>query len=184
MDGTHQLEAWRDLYVMLGTSSAALLGLLYVVTSLHLEEIANDAVYRGRARSNSLYLLITLVEAGLILTPLPLMVLGIAVVAVNLAGLWINIINFTRFFATPQESRRGGMRMYRAIFFLTSFTLATVGGACLIVDRVWGLYLVTFAYFTLLVVVSLNGWSIMLGIGQAEGKAARDREREGRKQKE
>ncbi len=184
MEPAPHLEAWHDLYVMLGTSSAALLGLLYVVTSLHLEEIANDEVYRGRARSNSLYLLITLVEAGLILTPLPLMILGAAIVVINLAGLWINILNFRRFFVTPQQSRRGGMRMYRAISFLTSFTLASAGGICLIVGRVWGLYLVTLAYFILVVAVSLNGWSIMLGVGQAEGRSGRDRERKARKQRE
>ena len=36
METVHQLEGWRDLYVMLGTSAAALIGLLFVATSLHL----------------------------------------------------------------------------------------------------------------------------------------------------
>ena len=44
-----QVEMWRDLYVMIGTSSAALIGLLYIVTSLHLNEIVNNVVYRTRA---------------------------------------------------------------------------------------------------------------------------------------
>src|SRR5262249_9922252 len=42
-------EAWHELYVMLGTSSAALIGLLFVATSLHLREIANQDIYRLRA---------------------------------------------------------------------------------------------------------------------------------------
>jgi hypothetical protein len=60
-------ELWRDAYVMLGTAAAALIGLLFVVTSLHLDEIANNPVYRIRARNNRFYLLTLLVEATLIL---------------------------------------------------------------------------------------------------------------------
>ena len=69
MEAAYQPELWRDLYVMLGTSSGALIGLLFVVTSLHLEEIVNNTAYRIRARSNSIFLIITLVEAALILRP-------------------------------------------------------------------------------------------------------------------
>jgi len=37
MENVYQPELWRDAYVMLGTAAAALIGLLFVVTSLHLE---------------------------------------------------------------------------------------------------------------------------------------------------
>jgi hypothetical protein len=33
------IAAWRDLYVMLGTSSAALIGLLFIATPMHLGEV-------------------------------------------------------------------------------------------------------------------------------------------------
>ena len=46
----HLPESWRDLYLMLGTSSAALVGLLFVATSLHLAEIANEDIYRLRSQ--------------------------------------------------------------------------------------------------------------------------------------
>ena len=42
MENAYQPELWRDLYVMLGTSSAALVGLLFIVTSFHLDEIVNN----------------------------------------------------------------------------------------------------------------------------------------------
>jgi hypothetical protein len=45
MEQTHSPELWRDLYVMLGTSSAGLLGLLFVATSFHLD--ANVEVHRA-----------------------------------------------------------------------------------------------------------------------------------------
>jgi hypothetical protein len=55
MGKAYQPELWRDLYVMLGTSSAALIGLLFIVTSLHLNEIANNPVLRRRANHRTIY---------------------------------------------------------------------------------------------------------------------------------
>jgi hypothetical protein len=169
MEMTHQLEPWRDLYVMLGTSSAALLGLLYVVTSLHLDEIVNNGVYRNRARSNSLYLIITLVEAALVLTPQPMAMLGGELVAVNLFGAAVNFRNLYRFLRNLDVSRRGGMALHRAFTFLLGFLLGVAGGIALLMALLWGIYLVTASYIVLLVSVALNAWSIMLGVGQAEG---------------
>ena len=82
MENAYQPELWRDLYVMLGTSAAALIGLLFVVTSLHLDEIMNNQVYRTRSRNTTLHLLALLVESVLILAkPQP--------VAVLCAGCWL-----------------------------------------------------------------------------------------------
>ena len=69
MESAYKPELWRDLYVMLGTSSAALFGLLLVVTSLHLDEVMNNQFYRARARNNSYYLIGLLIEAVLISDP-------------------------------------------------------------------------------------------------------------------
>jgi len=87
MENAHQLEQWRDLYVMLGTSSAALIGLLFVVMSLHLDGIMKNPVFYNRAHNITHHLLTTLVEAALILTPQPMTVLGAELVALNLFGL-------------------------------------------------------------------------------------------------
>jgi hypothetical protein len=35
MEYAYQAELWRDMFVVLGTSSAALIGLLFIATSLH-----------------------------------------------------------------------------------------------------------------------------------------------------
>ena len=71
MEHSYQMEQWHDLYVMLGTSSAALIGLLFVATSLRLDGIVSNRVYRIRALYNSIYLIMTLVHAALVLTPQP-----------------------------------------------------------------------------------------------------------------
>ncbi len=54
--------SWRDLHVMLAKSSTALIGLLFVATSLHLADIANEEVFRLRAEFTTLFLVSTLLE--------------------------------------------------------------------------------------------------------------------------
>jgi hypothetical protein len=87
MGNPYQPELWRDLYVMLGKSSAALIGLLFIVTSFHLTAIKNNPLFRFRARNNTLHLLSMFVQAMLILTPQSAVVLGAELVAINLFGL-------------------------------------------------------------------------------------------------
>jgi len=81
------IDAWHDLYVMLGTSSAALIGLLFIATSMHLGEVVSNPGFRVRSYNQTLYLLTLLVEAVLILVPQPV----------------------------RNDRHRGGMKMSRAI---------------------------------------------------------------------
>lgn len=174
MEHAYQPESWRDLYVMLGTSSAALLGLLYVVTSLHLDEIVNNPVYRMRARNNAIYLIITLVEAALILTPQPMLALGVELTAINLLSLWLPLRNVYRYFYRDKEaSSRAGWTVYRAIVFVCGFLLGIAGGIFLINSSIWGIFFMTASYLAFLVCVALNAWSIMLGVGESEKTARR-----------
>ena len=74
---------------MLGTSSAALIGLLFIATSIHLSEVVSNPGFRIRSYNQTLYLLTLLVEAVLTLVPQPVPFLGAELMALNLAGLWI-----------------------------------------------------------------------------------------------
>jgi hypothetical protein len=169
MENAYQPELWRDLYVMLGTSSAALIGLLFVVTSLHLNEVVNKPVFRTRAYNQTLYLLILVVEAVLILLPQPAAILGAELVAINCLGLWLPLNNIYNFFYKNKEiSRSGGWSISRAMRYILAFLFGLAGGAALIGHTNWGMYLVTASYVTLLITVVLNAWAIMLGVGQME----------------
>jgi hypothetical protein len=168
MEHAFQSELWRELYVMLGTSAAALIGLLFIVTSLHLEEIANNPVFRVRAYNQTLYLLILLVEAVLILVPQPTPILGAELVAINIFGLWHPLRNTYNFFYKNKIGGRGGWVISRAIRYFVAFLLGIAGGVEIIELSNWGIYLVTASYVTLLVTVVLNAWLIMMGVGEAE----------------
>jgi hypothetical protein len=165
MQHAYQPELWRDIFLMLGTSSASLIGLLFIVYSLHLDEIRNQPVFRIRAHNRTLYLLVMLVEAVLVLLPQPMVVCGAELVAVNLFGLWFPLKHAYCFIRTNNEISHGdsGWAIYRAIRYIVAFLLGVAGGAALIGQTTWGIYLVTASSVSLLVLVVLNAHSIMVG---------------------
>jgi hypothetical protein len=169
------IEPWRELYVMLGTSSAALLGLFYVAASLHLDELTRNTIYRTRAYTNTLYLIITIVESVCVLMPQPPLALGTELIAVNLVGITINLTNTLRFTVYAERRRRGGFSFKRVATFQSSFVLGIAAGACLMKGLGLGLYVATAGYVLLFVGVALNAWAIMLGVGEAD--AAKDAEK-------
>ena len=170
MQRSFQPELWRDIYLMLGTSSASLIGLLFIVYSLHLDEIRNEPVFRIRAHNRTLYLLVMLIEAVLILLPQPMVVCGAELVAVNLFGLWFPLKHAFCFLRSSNKISHGrsGWAISRAIRYIVAFLLGITGGAALIGQMNWGIYLVTASSVSLLVLVVLNAYSIMVGGDQME----------------
>jgi hypothetical protein len=170
MESAHQPELWQNLYVVLGSSSAALIGLLFIATSLHLDEIISNPILRTRAYHNMGYLLIAFVNAVLILIPQSMLMLGTELAAVNLFGMGIHLRIANEFLRNQKDYARGGGRFGRWIIFFVGFLLGLVGsGAVLIGHLYWGIYLVTASCLVLLVMTVLNAWSIMVGVvGQLE----------------
>jgi hypothetical protein len=163
------IDAWHDLYVMLGTSSAALIGLLFIATSIHLGEVVSNPGFRVRSYNQTLYLLTLLVEAILILVPQPVPFLGAELMVLNLVGLWFTIsTTYTFFYKHRDDRHRGGMKMSRAIPLSVAYLLGLAGGIALIQRSHWGMYIVTVSYTTLLVTVVLGAWSTMIGMEQRE----------------
>lgn len=172
MEQAFQPELWRDLYVMLGTSSAALIGLLFIATSLHLNEIVNIPGFHTRAYNQTIYLMLLLLEAVLILMPLSSRALGAWLIAVNLFGLSFPTRNTYKFFYKNREmAGSAGWAFSRAVRYFVSFLLGIAGGICVIGQSNWGLYIVTASYFLLLASVILNAWAIMLGVGRTKSKS-------------
>jgi len=169
MANGYQLELWRDVFVMLGTAAAALIGLLFVATSLHLDEIVKNQIYRIRARNNMFYLWIMLVEATLVLIPQPMATLGVELMVIVLFLLLLHLRNLYMFrYKDKDMGNRGGFQTYTAFRFITSDLLGLVGGAFLVVLSNWGMYLITASYVIFIGSVIYSAWLIMLGVGQAE----------------
>lgn len=170
MESTHPPELWQNLYVVLGSSSAALIGLLFIATSLHLDEIISNPILRRRAYHNMGYLLIVFVDAVLILIPQSMLLLGTELAAVNLFGMGIHLNIAKTFVRHQKDYARGGGRFGRWIIFFVGFLLGLIGSREILIGHLyWGIYLVTASCLVLLVMTVLNAWSIMVGVvGQLE----------------
>jgi hypothetical protein len=160
--------SWHELYLMLGTSSAALIGLLFVATSLHLAEIANEEIYRLRAQYTTLILLSTLLLGIAVLVPQPMRILGLELFVINAWGLSFPLTLLAKAVNIP-GARRGGFSIRRAAFFIAGYLVGIVGAGALVVGSAWGMYAVTVSYTSSLIASIWNGWMIMQGIGRGEG---------------
>jgi hypothetical protein len=172
MDSTYQPEAWHDLYITLGGSSAALIGLLFVAASLHIREIVNNPMFKIRVQYSTLILIGTLIQAAAILTPQPARILGVELLVLNLWGVWFPV-SLTYTAMMKPAAKRGGYSIYRGAFFISGFVLGVAGSIAMIAGAGWGLYLVTVCYVSSLIATVWNAWVMMLGIGQGERKIAR-----------
>jgi modulator of FtsH protease len=72
-------QAWRDFFTVAGTAGAALLGLVLVAISLHVEKVEGHPLLRNRARGS-------LQTLGLIL------VLSLAALVPQITALWFGVV--------------------------------------------------------------------------------------------
>jgi len=163
---------WHDLYLMLGTSSAALIGLLFVASTLHVREIVRFEMFKVRVQNTMLVMVGTLLQATAILMPQPLAVLAVELLILNLWGSWFPLSLLYRA-SKMTATARGGFSFYRGAFFSSGYLLGVAGAVALIAGDTWGLYLITVCYLNCLVAGIWNAWMMMLGIGRDETKRTR-----------
>ena len=87
MDGLNP-QAWRDFFMVAGTAAAALLGLVLVAISLHVEKVEGHPLLRNRARSSLQTLGLILVLSLVALMPgITAFWFGVLTLVVDAAGL-------------------------------------------------------------------------------------------------
>jgi hypothetical protein len=162
MGNVYQLELWSNLYFMLGSSAAGLVGLLFIVTSLHIDKIKKNPVLRRRANHRTIYLFLLLIEAVLVLMPQPMQALGVELIVINLFGMRFPLSNVYKFcFISRDSGKRDDWAIMRAVRYILAFLGGVAGGVVLIRQSLWGMYILTASYVALLILVALNAWSIM-----------------------
>jgi hypothetical protein len=150
-------EAWKDFYVMLGGSTAALTGLLFVAFSLHLAEIARTPHFRVRAFGNTFELVGQVVNSALVLTPQPVMWLGIELTLFNTFLFFLIQVRFHLTWARAHAR----IELLRSSLGAVGGLLAVLGGASLIVHFGGGLYVCALATLIIIWVVMWNAFSMM-----------------------
>jgi hypothetical protein len=92
MDAAYDPAAWRDFGVALVSASAALLGLVFVVVSIHLRAVVDDPVLRRRAEIMLGLLATTFAASAALVIPgqsreaLGIELMPIALVYISLSG--------------------------------------------------------------------------------------------------
>jgi len=171
MDTVQLLAHWRDVFMMIGTCAGALVGLLFIVMSLHLDKIsalpdANMRITMQGARYNILHLLTVVVETAALLAPQPVAALAVELVAINLFGLRLPFARYMGQNVTISE--RGGFPGVLLGTIIAAYLAGAAGGALLFSHPAWGLYAVAASLLTKVVRSVLTAWMLMFAIRREE----------------
>ena len=175
MESAYKPELWHDVFVVIGTSAGTLVGLLFIVISLHIAKInerSDDdmrAIVDG-ARHNTIHLLIVLVEALLALAPLPAAMIGWGLVALNVFGMRGPLL-FTLKYAGKRISisPRGSFPTGLIVTIAAAYLVGIAGGVAVLEHLGWSLYLVAASCVTKIVRAVLTAWMLMFGLVQTTG---------------
>ena len=167
MEATSILARWHELYFLLASTAGVLVGLLFIVMSLHLDKIkdlsdANIRFALDASRNNTYHLLTAFLEASLVLTPQPLALLGLEVFALSLYGLRLPLgITYTYWKKDIAFGARNRFPTGTIATVASSYLFGMVGGLALIRHLEWGLYFLTGSLLMLLVRSVLNAWRLL-----------------------
>jgi hypothetical protein len=174
MEPAYQPGQWHDLFEMIGASAGALVGLLFVVITLHFGRITERADDNMRitmqgARYNMFHLLTVLVEAAIVLAPQPPAFAGAELIAVNLFGLRLPIVIIYRYFGKNITiGSNGGFPTLLLATIIFAYLLGAAGGAMMFHHSQWAIYMVAVSCLIKLVRSVMTAWMLMFGVTQAK----------------
>jgi hypothetical protein len=158
------LPAWHDFGVALVSATAALLGLVFVVVSLHLKAVVNDSVLRRRAEITLGLFATALVASAVLLIPgQSRQALGIELMPIALV--YIGFSTLTTIAATRSQRGVSRDRLARFFFGELSAGLIFVGGLGLVIHALGGAYLAAAGIILGVLCSMLATWSLFVGLG-------------------
>lgn len=164
MDAAYDPAGWHDFGVGLVGASAALLGLVFVVVSLHLKAVVNDSVLRRRAEILLGLFATTLAASAALLIPgQGRQALGVELMSIAL--IYISLSTLATVSAT--QSERGVSRDRLARFFLGELSagLIFLGGLGLAIHALGGAYLAAAGIVLGVLSAMLAVWILFVGLG-------------------
>ena len=174
MDSTFKPELWHDLFIMLGTAAGSLVGLLFIVMSLHIDRISKRTDVNMRATIdgayyNTIHLLLVLAEAAVVLTPQPLSFIGAELIVINIFGLRGPVAFSYKYFGKHITiSHESDFPLGLILTIAAAYLLGIAGGAAAFNQLDWSLYLVAASCVVKIVRSVLTAWMLMFGALQAK----------------
>jgi modulator of FtsH protease len=181
LDFAYRPDDWRDFYVALAGVSGALLGLIFVAVSLHLETVSRHPVLRNRVRLNLLGLSLILVIAMACLIPLQ----GARPLAVEMAVLWLADIVFvlvSQWRLSKQIGRLSSAMIFRTSVSTTVSSLGIISAITLWIGAGGGLLWNAVASVITVMVVIANTWNVSFGPELKEALEAQSDAAKGRRE--
>ena len=172
MDAGYDPGAWHDFGVAFVSASAALLGLVFVVVSLHLRAVVDDPVLRRRAEI-VLGLLATMLaaSAALVIPGQSREALGLELMPIALVYVALSSLMTFRASHSPRASSATALLGSSSVSFSAGAVLA--GGLGLVVHALGGAYLVAAGIVLGVLSAMLANWTLFVGLGIEQ----RERER-------
>jgi small-conductance mechanosensitive channel len=154
-------DEWRDFFVMVGGSAAALTGLIFVALSVSVHAITKDASHRYRALDTIAGMAGVFVVCALVLMGgQDHRAVGIEWLVVAAGSLAVLIYGYT-------QARRGGskawLRSRRSILLGALYLAEMAGAALLIAGYLAGLYLAAVAMVAALAFMITAAWLLVVG---------------------
>jgi len=170
VNAAYDPAAWRDFGVGLVSASAVLLGLVFVVVSIHLRAVVDDPVLRRRAEIMLGLLATTLAASAALLIPgQSRQALGIELMPIALV--YICLSTLATLGATHSSRGVSRDRLVRFVLGELSAGLIFLGGLGLLVHALGGAYLVAAGIVLGVLSAMLAIWMLFLGLGFEQREA-------------
>jgi len=170
MDAAYDPAAWHDFGVALVSASAALLGLVFVVVSIHLRAVVDDPVLRRRAEIMLGLLATTFAaSAALVIPGQSREALGIELMPIALVYLGLSTLATFRATRSRRASRETDSLGSSSVSSAPGLIFA--GGLGLLVRTLGGAYLVAAGVVLGVLSAMLAIWMLFVGLAleQREG---------------
>ena len=174
MDSTFKPELWHDLFIMIGTAAGSLVGLLFIVMSLHIDRISKRTDVNIRATIdgayyNTIHLLLVLAEAAVVLTPQPLSFIGAELIVINIFGLRGPVAFSYRYWGKHIAiSHQSDFPLALILTIAAAYLLGIAGGVAAFKLLDWSLYLVAASCVVKIVRSVLTAWMLMFSALQTK----------------
>jgi hypothetical protein len=171
-DWAHQLEAWREFYLLIGTAGATLTGLLFVVVSMRPRVVAQDRTTGVKAflSPNAVHFTTTLVVSAMCLVPS----LSAGVIGSLLCAGAIGSLVYLASTKPHEHWRRNKLSFLDWVWFVAlpvaTYGLLLLSGLGFLLQAALSLHSLAVALILLLIVGIRNAWDIVIWMSRQEHK--------------
>ena len=166
-------ELWTNFFVLVGTGSAALTGLVFVAISVNLKDVVRDATHTYRAIN-----MLTGFTAVFILSSFALMgrqthqTVGLEWLIVSLLAGGINTNGYIRGFSLPGS--RYALSPFRVAGGTACYLGQIVGSAAFFLGAEWGIYVSATALIVNFFFLVSGSWLLIVGTVRRPDEAPRE----------